>query len=233
MPSDTVRKELSMCNVCGIDEITPKEGLYNRRVYLRVTNICNKNCDFCFYQNEQAKKGYMSLDTIKKIIEIEHAQHDFSIEPLYVQLTGGEPSLHPELFSIVQLILSYPNVNLFIETNGSNLKSNDFLRIFKKFPYKVGIKISMNTELITPKSDWVENVLYLKKQDLPVKIGFMARYKDTEDKNFLENLIETHGLNWKFLYPIDYKRDHINGRADRVRSCIIYTVDGTVLIDMT
>ena len=206
---------------------------YNRRVYLRITNICNKACDFCFYRNETAPKAFMTLDTVKQIIQQEYAQHDFSKGPLYVQLTGGEPSLHPQLSEIIQLILSYADIQLYMETNGSNLKNHDYLQLFKRFPNKIHIKISMNTELITPESEWLENVLYLRACQLPVTFTFMARYKTEEDKKFLEQLIEENNLNWKFLYPIDYNRDYINGKTNRIQSCIIYTVDGTVLVDMT
>lgn len=206
---------------------------YNRRVYLRITNICNKDCDFCFYRNEQAEKGFMTLDTVRKIIEQEYTLHDFSIEPLYVQLTGGEPSLHPQLAKIIDLILSYPKVDLYMETNGSNLQSKSYLKLFKLYPYRIRLKISLNSELITPTSEWRENVQFLKAQKLPVWYTFMARYKDQADKQFLEQVILEDGLNWKYLYPIDYNRDYINGVTNRIVSSIIYTIDGTVLADMT
>lgn len=206
---------------------------YNRRIYLRITNICNKNCNFCFYRNETAPKGFMTLETVNKIMQYEHEHHDFSVEPLYVQLTGGEPSLHPQLYDIIKLILSYPDVCLFMETNGSNLKNREYLKLFKAFPNKIHLKISMNTELITPTSEWLENVLYLRSKPFPLQYGFMARYKNQEDKEFLENLIAENNLGWKFLYPIDYDRDYINGKTNRIQSCIIYTIDGTVLVDMT
>lgn len=206
---------------------------YNRRVYLRITNICNKNCDFCFYRNETAKKGFMAIETIKEILDKEYAIHDFSIEPLYVQLTGGEPSLHPQLAQIVALILSYPNIDLYLETNGSSLKNRRYLKLFKLYPYKIKLKISLNSELITPTSEWRENVQFLKSQQLPVWFTFMARYKDQADKQFLEQIILEDGLDWKYLYPIDYNRDYINGVTNRIVSSIIYTIDGTVLADMT
>lgn len=206
---------------------------YNRRVYLRLTNICNRYCDFCFYRNETAERGYMSVATALEIVKKEHEQHDFSIEPLYVQLTGGEPSLHPNLYEIVAKILTFPNVNLYLETNGSNLKDENYLRLFKDFPGQIRLKISLNSELITPESDWLENVLFLRAQNLPVWYTFMARYKNEKDKEYLEKIIEDNNLNWKFLYPIDYNRDYINGITNRIVSCIIYTIDGTVLADMT
>lgn len=207
--------------------------LYHRGVYLRVTNICNKSCDFCFYKNETAPRGFMELNTVKDIMEKEHAMHDFRKGPLHVQLTGGEPTLHPQLLEIVTIILSYPNVCFFIETNGSHLKDPNFLRLFTEFPNRIGLKISMNSELITPTSDWIENILYLKEQSLPLHFSFMARYKNQEDKKFLEAIIEKYNLDWKILHPIDYARDHITGTALRLKSSIIYTVDGTVLVDMT
>ena len=209
------------------------EQKYNRRVYLRITNICNKTCDFCFYRNEAAEKGFMDLETVVRILEYEHSHHDFSQDHLYVQLTGGEPSLHPQLRKIIDKILEFSDVDLYLETNGSNLKNEDYLQIFKTYPNRIRLKISLNSELITPTSDWLENVLYLDSQKLPVLRTFMARYKDQEDKKYLEKIIEENHFDWEYLYPIDYNRDHTNGIADRIRSSIIYTIDGTVMVDMT
>lgn len=209
---------------------------YNRRVYLRITNICNKNCDFCFYRTETAPKGFMSLNTVREIIEREHSLHDFSEFPLYVQLTGGEPSLHPQLEQIIELILTYPNTKLHLETNGSNLKTPAYLRLFKKFSDRLYLKISLNSELIGPdahNSEWIDNVLYFRSQNLPVRYAFMARYKDLADKAFLEQIIQENNLNWKFLYPVNYELDYIHGKTSRIVSNIIYTVDGSVLADMT
>lgn len=207
--------------------------IYNRRVYLRITNICNKECDFCFYRNEKAKKGFMSLDTVKTIVAREHELHDFTDEPLYVQLTGGEPSLHPQLSEIVDLIMSFHGVDLYLETNASNLRNEKFIQMFRKYPNRIRLKISLNSELITPTSDWLENVRYFDSLNLPVWRTFMARYKTPEDKEYLESIIRENNLDWKFLYPVDYKRDYTNGITNRIRSSIIYTIDGTVMVDMT
>lgn len=211
----------------------PSQEQYNRRVYLRITNICNKACDFCFYRNETAEKSFMSLETVERIVSEEHAKHDFTDEQLYVQLTGGEPSLHPQLDKIVDVILAHHGVDLYLETNASNLKSEKFLQLFKKYPNRIRLKISLNSELITPDSEWIENVRYFDSQHLPVHRTFMARYKDQADKEFLETIIKENNLDWKYLYPVDYKRDYTNGITNRIRSSIIYTVDGSVLVDMT
>lgn len=63
------------------------------RILLEITNRCNENCVFCHAKDKQE----LSLDDIKRIIgNLEAIKiHD-------VILTGGEPLLHKELFSILE-----------------------------------------------------------------------------------------------------------------------------------
>lgn len=65
---------------------------------LILTHSCNKKCPFCVdaYRGEA---GYMSLEVVKKVLA------DPRLEDVQdVLLIGGEPTLHPEVVTIAQMV---------------------------------------------------------------------------------------------------------------------------------
>jgi len=86
---------------------------------IRLTGFCNNNCFFCMTEHE---KPLMDLDKIKQYID--------KIEPgSYVNIFGGEPTVHPLFFETMEYI---KNKNLLV-----NLQTN--LRMFsdKNFQKKI------------------------------------------------------------------------------------------------
>jgi len=66
-------------------------------VILVINTECNRSCSYCFEgQIREEKKENMSLDTIFQVLE-------FSNNPVYT-IMGGEPTLHPELLQILDLV---------------------------------------------------------------------------------------------------------------------------------
>lgn len=67
--------------------------------YLQINRICNHNCIYC--SNPSFGK-MMSMDEVKKWLEdIKNSDYDSVI------LTGWEPTIHPDIFEIVQLVNEY------------------------------------------------------------------------------------------------------------------------------
>lgn len=81
------------------------------RVYVEITNICNKNCSFC--PGTTRKKGRMTFDEFKHIAN--------SLLPLtdYVYFhVMGEPLTHPELPEFIKYATSL-GLKCAVTTNGS------------------------------------------------------------------------------------------------------------------
>ena len=93
-----------------------------KKVYIEITNICNKSCSFC--SASFRKKREMTLDEFIRVIsEIKkHTQY------IYLHIKG-EPLLHHNLKEILS-ICSDNNIKVNITTNGSLLNINkDILRM--------------------------------------------------------------------------------------------------------
>lgn len=84
-----------------------------KRFYLSVWNGCNLSCRHCFNEGGRTNGPLLSCD---EIIDLIHsAKTDLGIEE--VQLTGGEPTLRPDLFEIIEAILG-TNLTVLLQTNG-------------------------------------------------------------------------------------------------------------------
>lgn len=87
---------------------------------LEITDGCNLTCPMC-YAGSAPGKRHKSLDDVRKQIDTIVASEGH-VE--VVQLSGGEPTLHPQLLEAVDYALSQPIDYVMINTNGIRL-AND------------------------------------------------------------------------------------------------------------
>jgi sulfatase maturation enzyme AslB (radical SAM superfamily) len=121
---------------------------YSKRVYLRVTNRCNKNCDFCFYKNDPKQIGDMPISLLKSLIEKELENCPVNSR-LYVEFTGGEPTLYKYLKESLEYLAKDKRLSITVETNCSTLDTSEFIDILDIFRIKDNyLKLSINTSLI-------------------------------------------------------------------------------------
>ena len=66
---------------------------------LIITSRCNFNCPYCRGTDINGKKGDMSFEDIKKVIDFWASEKIQNI-----RLSGGEPTIHPDILEIVKYI---------------------------------------------------------------------------------------------------------------------------------
>ncbi len=82
---------------------------------LLLTLKCNRSCKFCFQKSivtDPQMPDFIPIDNVKKVIEFLKASQMDSID-----LLGGEPTLHPEIIPIMEL-LKGEGFNITLITNG-------------------------------------------------------------------------------------------------------------------
>lgn len=63
---------------------------------IEVTNHCNARCDYCPQPGMKREKGFMSMETYKKVLNKQELD--------FMELHGfGEPLLHPKIFDFVRM----------------------------------------------------------------------------------------------------------------------------------
>lgn len=90
------------------------------KLRLLLTNGCNNNCSFClndFQAKPKKNPTFLNIDTIYKIIAQYHlSSKQFEFKPK-VYLSGGEPTLHPQLYRIIPYLKGL-NIPTVLNTNG-------------------------------------------------------------------------------------------------------------------
>jgi 7,8-dihydro-6-hydroxymethylpterin dimethyltransferase len=94
-----------------------------------IVKTCNWSCPTCLASSAKVlnPSDYTPLEQFKLKIQGVIDRRDQDIEIL--QLSGGEPTLHPQFFEILQWAQEHPRIHVvMINTNGTKLGSLDFAK---------------------------------------------------------------------------------------------------------
>ncbi len=107
-------------------------------IYIEITNQCNLNCQTCYNQsglNHQRKE--LSLEDIQNTIDL-FCRYGLK----RVLLSGGEPTMHSQFDTILDLVDKYPNILFGIVTNGTNHNS----KLIEYLNTKPNIKLQISLD---------------------------------------------------------------------------------------
>jgi uncharacterized radical SAM superfamily Fe-S cluster-containing enzyme len=97
---------------CGL---CPDHEQHSCLAIIEVNEACNLTCPVCFAGSSAANGAHRPLAEIERMLDILVASEG---EPDLVQLSGGEPTLHPQFFEILAAARQRPIRHLMINTNG-------------------------------------------------------------------------------------------------------------------
>ncbi|WP_322746056.1 radical SAM protein [Nostoc sp. LEGE 06077] len=105
---------------CGL---CPDHEQHSCLTLVEVTDRCNLSCPICYADSgaeevseiSQQPRRHRSLAHIEKMMDAVVTNEG---EPQIVQLSGGEPTIHPEFFEILDIAKTKPIKHLMINTNG-------------------------------------------------------------------------------------------------------------------
>lgn len=93
---------------------------------IEINDHCNLNCPICYAESGSAKQRYRSMDEIRRMVAAVVRNEG---NPDVVQISGGEPTLHPEFFAVLDLCKARPIRHLMVNTNGIRIaKDKEFAR---------------------------------------------------------------------------------------------------------
>ena len=127
---------------CGL---CPDHEQHSCLTLIELTDRCNLSCPICYADSGVEEVSNIS-DRPRKHRTLEHIEMMLDAvvanegEPQIVQLSGGEPTIHPEFFEVMDLVKSKPIKHLMINTNGIRIaKERNFCDRLSQ--YKPGIEI--------------------------------------------------------------------------------------------
>src|SRR5258708_7757272 len=82
---------------------------------IEITDHCNLECPVCYASSGPKRETHRSLKQIEAMLDtvVRNEGH-----PDVVQISGGEPTIHPDFFAVLDLAKQRPIQHLMVNTNG-------------------------------------------------------------------------------------------------------------------
>lgn len=180
-----------------------------RQAYLLLTRKCNLSCSHCIRSSDSSFSEFISFDLATSVIS--QIADDNSAASMLI--SGGEPTLHPRFFDIVEYATSRLKT-IMINTNGLSLNRLLILRTLKNVP-KIQISVDGfrdSHEIIRGKCTYdvtLRNIALLAA-DFDLTVSTTVSNKNIDTIHRLDyDLASIPFNNWALKRVVAY------GRADR------------------
>ncbi|WP_428268316.1 radical SAM protein [Haliangium sp.] len=115
-----------------------------------ITSACNLDCPICYVHNKNKDPYNMSREHMAAILDHLAAEHGGDID--IVNLTGGEPTLHPELLDFVQMARDAGVHRVSVCTNGIRLAKDE--ELVKRFA-ELGVRVALSFDSFEEDADYL------------------------------------------------------------------------------
>ncbi|MDB5437944.1 MAG: Radical domain protein [Caulobacteraceae bacterium] len=127
---------------CGL---CPDHEQHSCLAIIEINEACNLACPVCFADSSPARTEHRPLSEIEAMLDALVAAEG---EPDLVQISGGEPTLHPDFFAILDLARARPIRHLMINTNGLRIaRESGFAR--RLADYKPGFEVYLQFDSLS------------------------------------------------------------------------------------
>jgi uncharacterized radical SAM superfamily Fe-S cluster-containing enzyme len=97
---------------CGL---CPDHEQHSCLALIEINEHCNLTCPVCFAASSPARSKHLPLAVIERMVDALVASEG---EPDLVQISGGEPTLHPDFFAVLEAVRARPIRHVMVNTNG-------------------------------------------------------------------------------------------------------------------
>ncbi len=119
---------------CGL---CPDHEQHSCLAILEINQACNLACPVCFADAANVHGSHRPLAEIERMLDALVASEG---EPDLVQLSGGEPTLHPDFFAILDAVKRRPVRHVMINTNGVRI-AQDRAFVDRLASYKPALEV--------------------------------------------------------------------------------------------
>lgn len=128
---------------CGL---CPDHEQHSCLAIIEVNDHCNLTCPVCFANSAPSRDGTKTLAEVEAMLDALVASEG---EPDLVQISGGEPTLHPQILEILRLAKSKPIRHLMLNTNGIRL-ARDKAFVAELAGLKPGFEVYLQFDSLKP-----------------------------------------------------------------------------------
>lgn len=124
---------------------------------VEITDRCNLTCPTCYASSSPHYGRHRTLEEVERMFDIIVANEG---QPEVVQISGGEPTIHPQFFEILDMAKTKPIKHLMLNTNGVRI-ANDFEFAKRLATYQPDFEIYLQFDSFKP-----EALEHLRGKDL-------------------------------------------------------------------
>src|SRR3984957_18895150 len=103
---------------CGL---CPDHEQHSCLALIEINDACNLSCPVCFADSSPQRTRHRTLTEVDAMLETLVASEG---SPDLVQISGGEPTIHPQIIAILQLAKSKPIRHVMLNTNGIRIATD-------------------------------------------------------------------------------------------------------------
>ncbi len=115
---------------------------------VEITDRCNLSCPTCYASSSPTNGRHRTLEEVERMLDIIVANEG---EPDVVQISGGEPTIHPDFFDILDLAKARPIRHLMVNTNGIRI-AKDFSFAERLASYAPDFEIYLQFDSFKPRA---------------------------------------------------------------------------------
>ena len=200
---------------CGL---CPDHEQHSCLALIEINDVCNLTCPVCFADSSPERTRNLPLATIEKMLDAIVASEG---EPDLVQLSGGEPTLHPQFFEVLALARSKPIRHVMINTNGLRIAQEpDFVARLAEHKRGLEIYLQFNSlqrdalmgirgaDLRRVRQQALEN---LERHDISTTLVCVVK-KGVNDREM--GAIINHALDWRCVRGVTFQPVQDTGRNE-------------------
>lgn len=115
-PEQVIAPNTAVRHGCPYDcGICPDHEQHGCTLLIEITDHCNLRCPTCYAGSGPERQTHRSLKQIERMLDRAVANEG---EPSIIQISGGEPTVHPQFFEILEAARERPIGHLMVNTNG-------------------------------------------------------------------------------------------------------------------
>ena len=130
---------------CGL---CPEHEQHSCIALIEITDHCNLKCPICYADSGPHRPSYRTMEEVEAMLD---AVVKNEREPDIVQISGGEPTLHPQFFEILDAAKKRPIRHLMVNTNGLRI-AQDRAFVERLASYMPGFELYLQFDSFEVKS---------------------------------------------------------------------------------
>lgn len=209
---------------CGL---CPDHEQHSCLTIIEITDRCNLTCPTCYANSSPIHGRHRTFEEVKTMLDtiVENEK-----EPDVVQISGGEPTLHPQFFEILDYAKTLPIKHIMVNTNGLEIaKDFEFAKRLKSYTpdfeiylqfdsFKAEALVALrgaNLKRIREKA--IENINKLNLSTTLV-VTVQKGLNDDEIGKIIDYALKQKGVRGVTFQPtqIAGRLDHFDQKTDRV-----------------